>query len=83
MDTTDGMPTLKDIFIFLTGCDTIPPLGFIGADQMIEFDSEEVVPKVSTCSLVFHLPIGLPSEYEDFKERLIFFILGSQGFGQL
>ena len=61
MDTTDGMPTLKDIFIF-----------FIGADQMIEFDSEEVVPK-STCSLVFHLPIGLPSEYEDFKERLIFF----------
>ena len=64
------MATLKDIFVFLTGCDTGPPLGFSGADQLIEFTSTAVVPKVSTCSLVLHFPLSLPSEYEEFMNFL-------------
>ena len=79
----DGVASLKDIFIFLTGCDHIPPLGFPEVDKTIQFDSDELVPKVSTCSLVLRLPRDLPTEYETIKERMTFYILGSQGFGQL
>lgn len=50
---------------------------------MIEFSSELSVPVVSTCSLVLRLPYTLPMEFDTFKEKMDFFILGSQGFGQL
>ena len=79
----EGTPSIKDVFIFLTGCDTVPPLGFQGTDCEIDFDSEAVVPTVSTCSLTMRLPRTLPLDFEQFKEKMTFYILGSQGFGQL
>ncbi len=77
------MASLKDIFIFLTGCDCIPPLGFPHAEKTIQFDSDLMVPTVSTCSMIFRLPRNLPEDYNIFKERMTFYILCSQGFGQL
>lgn len=76
-------PTIKDIFIFLTGCDSVPPLGFCGAERQIEFDNGAIIPRVSTCTLVLYLPTRLPADYETFKEKMNFYILSSQGFGQL
>ena len=76
-------PTIRDVFIFLTGCDSVPPLGFGGTERQIEFDDEAVVPRVSTCSLVLFLPTTLPLDYQIFKEKMDFYILSSQGFGQL
>lgn len=76
-------PTIRDVFIFLTGCDAVPPLGFGGTEWQIEFDDEAVVPRVSTCSLVLFLPTTLPLDYETFKDKMDFYIISSQGFGQL
>ena len=73
-------PTLKDIFIFLTGCDCVPPLGFPAADREILLDKEAVVPRVSTCTITLYVPMNMPTLFE---ERMNFFILGSQDFGQL
>ena len=67
-----------DVFIFLTGCDSVPPFGFSGTDRRIEFDDVAVVPRVSTCSLVLSLPIALPRDYQMFKEKMDFYILASQ-----
>ncbi len=69
--------------MFLTGSDSIPPLGFPDGDCAIEFDHLAVVPTVSTCSLVLRFPMNIPQEYDEFKEKMNFYILGSQGFGQL
>ena len=61
----DGVASLKDNFIFLTGCDHIPPLGFPEADKTIQFDSDELVPKVSTCSLVLRQLTAQTLTYAD------------------
>ena len=69
--------------IFLTGCDSVPPLGyghnvkpsicFIDADA-------GALPSISTCSLTFKLPINFPSGQLQFKEKMDFAVLGSQGY---
>lgn len=83
----EPVPTLKDVFVFVTGCESIPPLGFCGRNSLkngtIEFDADAVVPTVSTCSLTLRLPTNLPSDYKLFKSKMSFYILSSQGFGQL
>ena len=69
---------------FLAGCDQVPPLGFTGCTPEIKFDESLKVPQVSTCSLTLYFPLkAMPCEYEVFKEKMNFYILGSQGFGQL
>lgn len=82
-DDREVSPTIRDVFIFLTGCDSVPPLGFSGTERQIEFNDGAVVPRVSTCSLVLFLPTSLPSDYQTFKEKMDFYILSSQGFSQL
>ena len=66
--------------VFLTGCNTIPPLGFGDADPIIIFSDTGVLPCVSTCCLSLTFPRSFPTELEKFKETMNLAILGSQGF---
>ena len=77
--STGLAPSMKDILVFLTGCDSIPPLGFGDNSPKIIF-THAVLPTVSTCSLTLRLPLSLPKEFNQFKEKMDFAILGSQGF---
>lgn len=81
-DEDEVCPSIKDVFIFLTGCDRVPPLGFLGCTPEIKFDNSLQVPQVSTCSLTLYFSLMMPGEYKTFKEKMDFYILGSQGFGQ-
>ena len=42
--------------------------------------TDAVFPTVSICSLTFYIPWNFPTDFESFKERMDFAILGSQGF---
>ena len=61
----NGPATLKDVMLFLTGCDCVPPLGFGDVDPCILFSKDVVLPTVSTCSLTL-------------KDKMDLSILGSQ-----
>ena len=73
-------PTLRDVMVFLTGSDCVPPLGFGDVTPSILFTDDAVLPTVSTCSLTLRFPRTFLSEFEQFKEKMDFVILGSQGF---
>ena len=73
-------PNLKDVMVFLTGCDCLPPLGFADASPTIVFSDDAVLPTVSTCSLTFNIPRNIPTEFDTFKEKMDFSILRSRGF---
>ena len=73
-------PTISDVMVFLTGCDTIPPLGFGDADPVIMFSDSGVLPFVSTCCLSITFPRSIPTDFEIFKDKMNLAILGSQGF---
>ena len=66
--------------VFLTGCDSVPPLGFGDVTPEIQFSDDAALPTVSTCSLTFSLPRNFPTEFEQFKEKMELAVLGSQGF---
>lgn len=72
-------PTLSDVMVFLTGCDVIPHLD-LWCCSSIKFMTDAVFPTVSICSLTFYIPWNFPTDFESFKERMDFAILGSQGF---
>ncbi|XP_067036310.1 uncharacterized protein [Acropora muricata] len=78
---------LKDLFVFLTGSDRIPPMGFTRKGK-IAFDhrdnSQELrFPSVSTCQPMLQLPMcdNLTQDYDSFKEKMNLAMLGSVGFG--
>ena len=73
-------PTLKNVMVFLTGCDVIPAMGYDDVSPSISFMDHGVMPTVSTCLLTFNLPIYFPTDYKQFKEKMDFAILASQGF---
>ena len=75
-----GSPTLQDVMVFLTWCDCVPPLGFGDVKPGIMFTDDAVLPTVSTCSLTLHFPRSFPTDFQQFKEKMDFVILGSQGF---
>ena len=79
-ESGQSCPTMKDIMVFLTGCDTIPPLGFSDAAPAILFSDVGVLPTVSTCCLTLTFPRSFPTEFHVFKEKMNLAILGSQGF---
>lgn len=78
---------LKDLFVFLTGTDRIPPMGFTRKGSIV-FDHRETkesrFPSVSTCLPQFQLPVcnNLTGDYENFKEQMNIAVLGSVGFGK-
>ena len=79
-----GSPTLQDVMVFLTGCDSVPPLGFGDSTSSIHFSESGEWPTASTCALSLTFPLNFPTDTELFKEKMDFSILGSQGFfGQL
>lgn len=79
----DGSPNLKDVMVFLTGCESTPPLGWGDVEQSIKFlspDGENVLPTVSTCLLILKFPLNFPTDFNVFKDKMDLAILGSQGF---
>ena len=74
--------SLSDVFMFMTGGDTIPVFGF-EKEPIIEFYSEHGrLPSVATCTPTLRLPRYLV-DYADFKETIKEAILGSAGFGNV
>lgn len=78
--TGQSSPNLRDVMVFLTGCDCVPPLGFGDVKPGILFSDDAVLPTVSTCSLTLRFPRNFPTDFQQFKEKMDFVILGSQGF---
>lgn len=75
-----GSPNLSDVMVFLTGCDTPPPLGFGDVNATMRFTESDGLPTVSTCSLTLRFPLDFQTDFEEFKEKMAFAILGSHGF---
>ena len=73
-------PTLQDVMVFLTGCHSVPPMGFGDVSPAIMFSDDAVLPTVYTCSLTLTLPRNFPTDFHSFKDKMDFSILGSQGF---
>lgn len=65
--------------VFLTGCDSIPPLGFGQPSICFVEDSGSILPTISTCSLTLRFPCTMPATFEEFREKMHLAILGSQG----
>ena len=76
-----GSPSLRDVMTFLTGCDSVPPLGFGSVSPSIQFSETTVWPTLSTCAWSLTFPLNFPTTNPVlFKEKMDFSILGSQGF---
>ena len=73
--------TLSNILEFLSGSSRLPAAGFSKAPS-IHFCDDDHLPKASTCdvSITFSRNMGL-LQYEQFQEKMDFYILGSHGFG--
>lgn len=84
----DGGPSvviisLPQILIFVTGADSIPPMGF-PTDPVIIFskDKSRLLPLSSTCSLSLTLSTG-HVEYDMFKKSMDTAVLNAYEFGQV
>ncbi len=76
--------TMGSILSFVTGSDTIPPLGFENNPE-IRFDGDHLnpamrLPSASTCGPTLYLPYAL-STVELFAEKMDMSIAGAQSFG--
>ncbi|KAK3745367.1 hypothetical protein QZH41_001395 [Actinostola sp. cb2023] len=76
---------LSDLLVFMTGADSIPPLGF-DSKITVEFydviDGERRLPWSSTCSLGLYLPRGI-SDPHKFRSMLYQSLIEGQGFGKM
>ena len=79
----DGLSkvSLCEVLSFITGTDSIPPLGF-DYPISVGFQRDLHLPTVSTCTLYLSLPTHWAS-YDEFQQRMEFAVQGSAGFGQL
>ncbi len=75
--------TLKDLLVFFSGAERIPPLGFDSEAPSIVFlhDSKSRFPTTSTCSIQFRIPISHGDQYQSFKDDFLLAIFGNDGFG--
>ncbi|KAF4115370.1 hypothetical protein G5714_002859 [Onychostoma macrolepis] len=75
--------TFQEMLVFITGADSIPPLGFPGQPR-IEFYTQENrrLPYVSTCGMVLFLPRGIQEE-EELTDLLNTALKGYLGFGKI
>ena len=74
--------SLGDVFVFMTGGDTVPLHGFEKQPVITFFSDPGRLPNASTCTPALRLPRDL-MEYADFKEKMQEAILGSAGFGNV
>ena len=80
--STPGSDTvqLKDILIFATGCDKLPPSGLHPTPSLLFYDGS--LPLASTCSNELTLPTAHDTYYE-FSRAFVEGVLGCGGlFGQ-
>lgn len=76
-----GDVSLQEILKFLSGSSKIPATGF---DTMpkIRFCDDDRLPMVCTCDLTITFPLSMGLlQYENFKNKMNYCILGSYGFG--
>ena len=73
--------SLKDALIFVTGASAIPPLGFEPSPKICFVDFQ-CLPFASSCDNVIYFPLSLRN-YDVFKEKTIFALCGSHGFGNV
>ncbi|XP_061586278.1 G2/M phase-specific E3 ubiquitin-protein ligase-like [Cololabis saira] len=66
--------SLADILIFLTGCDSVPALGFSPKPSLPDF------PQANTCENILRIPVH--AVYTAFKSDMDFAIRNSPGFGR-
>ena len=72
---------LEDIFIFTSGSDKIPPVGFaIDPSVTFLYAPSALLPTASTCDLQLRLPTP-HKEYDNFQEYMLLGIKGNDGFG--
>lgn len=76
--------SLNDLLIFITGADSIPPLGFDDLIFIAFYDQEDQVkrlPYASTCSLSLYLPRAF-EDAQEFKHLMSMALIHGVGFGK-
>lgn len=71
------LPSIAGILAFLTGCNSVPPLGYEGLTPKITFSDDNVLPRVSTCLLTLSIPKCFPVVQESFDSQMAYCILNS------
>lgn len=80
----DGL-TLEDLLVFITGADSVPPLGFQQLISVQFYDFTGNVhrgPWSSTCALTLHLPRGV-EDPQEFNKLMKESLLECHGFGKM
>ena len=74
--------SVKDVLVFFSGSDSIPPCGFEGVTPTMIFlhSCDDLFPTASTCDLEFRLPATY-GEYQKFKDAMVLGLKGHDGFG--
>ena len=75
----NASPNLRDVLVFLTGSDSIPPVGF-GLGGTIDFTDIDQLQTSSTCSLTLTLSRKMSTNYMQFKEVMDLSVIGSKDF---
>jgi len=84
----DTEVTLEELFAFLTGSHSIPPMGFERRGSIVfiplENPKESRLPSVSTCIPQLSIPICnyILEDFDNFKKQINLAVLGSMEFGQ-
>lgn len=74
---------LEDLLIFVTGSDSIPPMGF-EFNPVITFvhDPPSHLPLSNTCTPSLHLPV-ISQPYDRFKDAMVEALVGGIIFGKV
>ena len=80
---SDQKLQLSDILAFVSGVNSLPPLGF-PTNPVILFsnDASRLLPTASTCALSLTLSVGLV-QYDVFKKNMDLAVLNAFEFGQV
>lgn len=76
--------SLDDLLVFMTGADSIPPLGFDDHLTIAFYDQQDHVKRIpwsSTCTLTLYLPRGF-DDTQEFKLLMRMALMNGVGFGK-
>ena len=72
--------TLRDVLVFCSGSDHIPPAGFCSVPSInFLLSKSELLPTASTCDLTIRLPTS-HKDYRKFTEYMVLGVRGSKDF---
>ena len=75
---------LEDVLIFVTGSDSIPPMGFEYIPEITFLHKPSShLPTSNTCSPTLHLPVLDSQSYHTFRGAMIEALVGGVMFGQI